>query len=133
MKKGDGAGLILLTCIIALIIGTSYFFLFALIMEKGKLEIKVPAEIESELDISLINFVKINSDLIVKSVKSNDYTLLEKEVNKWGFDGCWELSINTNKFNKKECTLKEFSEIHMNIPDYKGNNIKIILKGNKNE
>ena len=86
----------------------------------------------SEIDLDLINFVKLNSDSIVKSVKDNDYNDLSKEINKLYFNNrCWELKINDKVFNIYNCGIYKPEAATVSIPDYNNNNIIIILNVNK--
>ena len=59
MKKGAGAGIILIVSIILLIVALSYYFVFVIGLRRDVAEIKTQEEIENELDINLINFVKL--------------------------------------------------------------------------
>lgn len=131
MKKGEGEGLtIIISVIILMIIITQYFIFFVLFPNK---EIKIDSEqyTGSEPDLDLITFVKLNSDLMVKSVKNDDYKGLEKEINKLDFDNCWELKINEKTFNKNNCNINNPETAIINIPDYNNNQIKITLNVNK--
>ena len=130
MKKGQETGFVILISLIALILLVSQYYIFFVLSPNKIIQINSRQYISSEIDLDLITFVKLNSDLIIKSVNSNDYNELEKEINKLKFDKCWEIKIQDKIFNK-DCKIKDPDMTIMNIPNYNNNQIKIILNINK--
>ncbi|MBS3143307.1 hypothetical protein J4446_00295 [Candidatus Woesearchaeota archaeon] len=129
MKKGQGTGLALIVSTIILILIITFYVIILVLIPGKSIEIKSEQYIGSESDINLINFVNLNSDLIVKSVSSYDYTELEKEIYKSNIDECWEMKINEKRFSNN-CEIKNPYTTEMNIPDYEGHTIKIIFTTN---
>lgn len=128
MKKGESGLTMIVSVIVVIIVLMQYFIFFVFFPHK----ITQSGEyIGSELDLNLMTFVKLNSDLIVKSVKNNNYNELEKEINKLEFDKCWELKIKDKTFKKDDCDIKNPETTIMNIPNYDNQPIKIILNVNK--
>ena len=131
MKKGDESALTILVSLIVLMIIISQYFIFFVFFPHKIIQPDSQQYIGSEIDLPLMTFVKLNSDLIVSSVKSDDYNNLEKKIDELEFDGCWELKIKDRTFNKNNCDIKNPETTVMNIPDYSNNQIKIILNVNK--
>jgi len=131
MKKGDATGLVIIISVIAIIIIITQYLIFFVVLPNKSIQVDIKEYIEEELDLTLMTFVKLNSDLIVKSIKNNNYAELEKEINKLEFDKCWEIKIQDKIFNKNNCKIKDPNIAIQNIPDYNNNQIKIELNVNK--
>lgn len=130
MKKGQETGLSIIVSLVVLILIITQYFLFSIFLDKT-IEIDSQQYIKSELNPELISLTKLNADLIIKSIKENDYTKLQEIINKIDLEGCWEIKVNDQRFNKDNCEIKEPETFFMNIPDYDNNPIKVEL--NKNE
>lgn len=128
MKKGESGLTMIVSIIVIIIILMQYLIFFVFFPHK----ITQSGEyIGSEIDLPLITFVKLNSDLIVKSVKNNDYNELETEINKLEFDKCWELKIKDKTFKKDDCSIKNPEMTIINIPNYDNQQIRITLDVDK--
>ena len=129
MKKGQETGLSIMVSLIVLIIIITQYFIFFVFFPDKIIQPDSEQYIGSEIDLDLISFTKLNSDLIVKSVNNNDYTELKKEINKLKIDECFEIKINEEEFNN--CKIKDPDTTIMNIPNYNNNPIRITLNINK--
>ena len=129
MKKGQGTGLAMIVSLIVLIIIITQYFIFFVIFPNKVIQPDPEQYIRSEIDLDLISFVELNSDLIVKSVINDDYKGLKEKMKKLEPNRCWEIKINQEIINN--CKIKDSDTTIMNIPDYNNNPIKIILNINK--
>ena len=140
MKKGEGTGLSIIISLIVIIIIITQYFIFFVIFPSETIELDSKQYIGSEIDLELITFTKLNSDLIIKSVNNNDYDELEKEITKLYLLGdCVNLKINNKLFRIEDCENRpggqlgisspiNYQESIMNLPNYNNNPINIILK-----
>ena len=130
MRKGDGSGLMMIISVIVLMIILVQYFIFSMIFPHRSVQSDL--YFGSGIDFDLINFVGLNSDLIVKSVKNDNYDDLSIKMKKMDFNGrCWQLKINDEVFNMYSCDMHEHEAAETSIPDYSNNDIKIILRVNK--
>ena len=130
MRKGDGSGLMMIISVIVLMIILVQYFIFSMIFPHKSVQSDL--YFGSGIDFDLINFVELNSDLIVKSVKNDNYDDLSIKMKKMDFNGrCWQLKINDEVFNIYICSMNEHEAAETSIPDYSNNDIKIILRVNK--
>ena len=138
MKKGQETGLtILISVIVLIIIVTQYFIFFVISPDKTIISPESQSQIGSEIELDLMTFVKLNSDLIIKSTKNNNYDELEKEITKLNLGDCWRIKIKDKTFQSKnfdktyECQVKFKHTTKTNIPDYNNKKIEIKLSINK--
>jgi len=123
----------------------SFFFVF-----QTSREIEVIEQIEQKGNIALLNFVKLNNNLILNSVKNSDYTELKQEFEKLYYLGeCVNLQINREILRKDDCrfektssikgeaprqasfnkdVLSDRTEFQIQIPDYNNQAVDITLK-----
>ena len=123
MKKGESGLTMLISIIVIIIILTQYFIFFVLFPHKTTQSAQNVDNSENEL--FLINFARANSDLIVKSVKTDNYKEVEEAIRKIKTKECFEIKINKEKFSNCHIENPEMSITTM--PDYNNNQIKITL------
>jgi len=139
MKKGQETGLtILISVIVLMLIILQYFIFFVFFPEI--ISPKFQQETESEIDLELLTFTRSNSNLIIISIKNNDYNELEDEIKKlYSIGDCVNLQINKKLFREKDCENQpggqlgisptiNYKKSTINIPDYNNNKINITLK-----
>ena len=130
MRKGESGLTILISVIIIMIILTQYLIFFVFLPNRNIITNKYQI---SESDLLLISFAELNFDLIVKSVKNDNYEDLEKIIQEIDIKKCFSIKIKEKMLSKcgindKQTIrdiLPETSEI--TIPDYSNNQIKITL------
>ncbi len=122
MKKGEAGLTMLISVIIIIIILTQYLIFFVFFPNRNIIANEYKT---SENDLLLINFVKMNSNLIVKSVKNNDFKDIEKSIQEIKVSECFEIKINEEKFSN--CHIKNPEMSIITIPDYNNNPIKITM------
>lgn len=122
MKKGESGLTMLISIIVIIIILIQYLIFFVFFPSRTITvnEYKAPGE-----DLLLINFARLNSDLIVKSVNEGSYVNLEKEIQSINIKKCFEIKIKEKAFSN--CDIKNPEMSIINIPDYSNNQIKITL------
>ena len=129
MRRGASTGLVLIVSIIVIILIITQYFIFFVILPKKSIQVDIKEYLEKEMNLPLITFVKLNSDLIVRSVKNNNYIELENEIKKINFGDCWEIKVQNKVFNN--CNVKKPEISTIIIPDYNNNPIEIELKVDK--
>jgi len=150
MRKGEGTGLAMIISIIVILIILTQYFILIILFPSKTINADIRDYVGSEEDIEFISFVELNSDLIIKSKNSNDYTELEKEmVVLYHLGDCINVEINKKIFKKDGCIFEEMyalreeapnqaafnrdalakrEQITMHIPDYNNNQVEVILK-----
>ena len=151
MRKGEGTGLAMIISVIVLIIILTQYFILIILFPSKTINADIRDYVGSEEDIEFISFVELNSDLIIKSKNSNDYTELEEKMKGiYSLGDCINLQIDEKILKENGCTfeMQEYStggplgvsaeeiiesratrkQIAMNIPDYGNNEVKITLK-----
>jgi len=122
MKKGESGLTMLISVIVIMIILIQYLIFFVFFPNKT---ITVSEYKPSESDLLLINFARLNSDLIVQSVKEDNYVELEKIIQNINIKKCFEIKIKEKVFSN--CGIKNPEMSIINIPDYNNNQIRITL------
>jgi len=122
MKKGEAGLTMLISVIVIIIILTQYLIFFVFFPSRKTVTNEYQI---SENDLLLINFARINSDLIVRSVDKNEYKDIENVVKNIDADECFEIKIKERTF--KNCDAKNPEMTIMTIPDYNNNQIEITL------
>ena len=80
MRKGEGTGLAMIISVIVLIIILTQYFILIILFPSKTINADIRNYAGSEEDIEFISFVELNSDLIIKSKNSNDYTELGEKM-----------------------------------------------------
>ena len=75
-KKAESPITIISSVLVLIVVFMVYYFFFIL---QGANQIELNEQVEQRGDIVLINFVKLNYNLILSSEKSGDYSDLENE------------------------------------------------------
>jgi len=132
MKKGEAGLTMIISVVVLIIIILQYFIFFVwfpdIIQPKSTQNIQ-----GGEAEVELLTFVKLNSNLILTSVKNNNYVELNKNIESLDWGLCWRIKINDKTFqsehaNSLVCASKTKYSTNTNIPDYYNNNINIILE-----
>ena len=143
MKKGQETGLSIMVSVIVLLIIITQYFVFFVFFPNKTIKPDSTQYIGSEINMELITFTKLNSDLIIKSINNNNYLELEKEMEKLYLLGdCVNLKINKKLFRKEDCDNKpggqlgvspiiNYQESITQIPNYNNIPINITLKMKK--
>lgn len=122
MKKGESGLTMLISVIVIIIILIQYLIFFVFFPHRTI----ITDEYEFyETDLTLINFARLNSDLIVRSVKEDNYEELEKGIQNINIKKCLEIKIKEKIFGTCDVKNPEISLI--TIPDYGNNQIKVTL------
>lgn len=136
MKRGEAGLTMLISVIVIIIILTQYLIFFVFLPNRNIISSQY---IGSESDLLLINFVKLNSDLIVKSVRTNNYMVIEEVIKGIKTNKCIEININDRMFSNCNGEIKtremsiistpdiDLEKTEMTIPDHDNNQIKITL------
>src|SRR3989344_5251993 len=108
MRKGEGTGLAMIISIIVILIILTQYFILIILFPSKTINADIRDYVGSEEDIEFISFVELNSDLIIKSKNSNDYTELEKEmVVLYHLGDCINVEINKKILKKDGCIFEE--------------------------
>jgi hypothetical protein len=127
MKKGSESALTIITSVLLLIVVFMVYYFFFILSGPNIIEIK--ENIEHGENIALINFVRINYDLILNSTKTNDYALLEKEFTRLYYLGdCVNLEINQEVLRKDDCISEERYGTREDAPNQAAFNKDVLAK-----
>ena len=106
MKKGSESALTMIASVLLLIVVFMVYYFFFILSSPNVIEIN--ENIEHGENIALINFVRLNYNLILNSTRNNDYAELEKEFAKLHYLGdCVNLDINRDVLRKNGCLVEE--------------------------
>ncbi|MBS3150702.1 hypothetical protein J4425_02780 [Candidatus Woesearchaeota archaeon] len=113
-KKAESPITIISSVLVLIVVFMVYYFFFIL---QGANQIELNEQVEQRGDIVLINFVKLNYNLILSSEKSGDYSDLENEFGKLYYLGdCVNLEINQEILRKDGCMFEESYAVRGETP-----------------
>jgi hypothetical protein len=133
MKKGQETLLSILISFIVLVIILIQYLIFFVIIPDKSIELNSGQYVGSEINLKLLTFTRLNSDLIVDSVRTKDYKKIEDEITNMNLGYCWEFKINNKRFKSDnydstyECNIKVVQNSKIKIPDYNNKEIEINL------